>query len=176
MHGLQFTLYLVVFGISCRIACAQQANAPMPPAAAGIVAQMDKEILASKKKAVDALERVLKETTKRGDLAGAMAVKQKVDRLKGDIAGTGPAKGDRGGSDIVGRWRGQGWTVEFLPDGSATCSENGMTGTWVADGASVEVTFTNGITHSVTRTADGWTGVYKSGGKIGGNVNYTRLP
>lgn len=159
----------------CAIAKQQQDN-PMPAAAAGIVGQMDKEILVAKKKAVEGLEKVLRDTTKKGDLAGAMAVKQTVDRLKGEISAIGPNKGGRGHADILGRWQGSGWSLEFFPNGTVTSPDKSLTGTWVMTGETVDVTFTNGISHSVERTADGWAGFYKQGGKTGGAVRYTRLP
>lgn len=155
----------------------QQPTNPMPAAAAGIVAQMDREILLSKKKAADALEKVLKDTTKKGDLAGAMAVKQTLDRLNAEITAIAANRGGRGASEIVGRWRGEGqpWTVEFFPDGTVTSNEAGVTGRWVSSGASVEVTYSNGATHVIEKNADGWAGTSKHGGNLN-PVRYVRAP
>lgn len=172
----------VVVCSSWRIVIAQQQQQPtnpMPAAAAGIVAQMDKEILASKKKATDALEKVLKDTTKKGDLAGAMAVKQTLDRLNAEIAAIAANRAGRGPADIVGRWQGQGqqWIVEYLPDGKVTCTDaGGLTGTWTVNGTAVEATFTNGVVHVMERTADGWQGSSKSSARAPMAVRYVRIP
>lgn len=85
-----------VVNLTCHVAVAQQPTGPMPAAGTGIIAQMDKEILVAKKKAVDGLEKVLRDTTKRGDLAGAMAVKQTIDPLNGEIAAITGGNGARG--------------------------------------------------------------------------------
>lgn len=160
-----------------QVTIAQQPpNNPLPPAAAGIVAQMDKEILIAKKKAAEGLEKVLRDTTKKGDLAGAMAVKQTVDRLNGEIGAIAQNKGGRGGADIVGRWQGQGqpWVIEFFPDGTTKSSDPGVTGTWIANGLSVEATFNNGVIHTVERTTDGWAGSSKFNGKTT-PIRYVRV-
>lgn len=177
MNRLMMTVCACGIGLLWQAAIAQQQQTnPMPPAAAGIVGQMDREILVAKKKAVEGLEKVLRDTTKKGDLAGAMAVKETLDRLNGELVAAAQNRGGRGNADILGRWQGQGWSLEFKSDGTVASSDAGVTGTWTTNGTAVEVTFSNGITHTVEKTADGWSGVFKSGGKPGGAVRYTRTP
>lgn len=177
MTRVHFARCCVVLCLSWRVAVAQQPSTPLPAAAASVLAQMDKEILVSKKKAVEALEKVLKDTTKKGDLAGAMAVKQALDRLNAEITAITQNKGGRGAADILGRWQGQGqpWIVEYFPDGTLTCTEKGVIGTWVVNGASVMATFNNGVTHIMDRTPDGWAGVVKKG-DYSGAIRYIRAP
>lgn len=167
-----------VVALSWPVASAQQQTATtMPPAATGILAQMDKEILVSKKKAVESLEKVLRDTTKKGDLAGAMTVKQTVDRLNAEIAALSTNKGGRGAADILGRWQGQGhdWIVEYFPDGTVTSTDNGVTGKWVLNGAAVETKFSNGVTHTMERVAEGWAGLSTYNGKTT-PLRYARVP
>lgn len=72
LKRLYFIQCCAVLCLSWRVASAQQQQPPSNPlraAATGILALMDREILASKKKAAEALEKVLKNTTKKGILA-----------------------------------------------------------------------------------------------------------
>lgn len=107
-----------------------------------------------------------------------MAVQQAIDRLNADIATPAANKGGHGTGDIVGRWREPtyGYVVACLPNGTATTTDqNGYAGKWVANGAAVEATFDNGVTHNVERTADGWAGFSKYGEKYTA-VRYTPIP
>lgn len=149
----------------------------LPPAASGILTQMDKEIIASKKKAVEALDKVLKDTTKKGDLSAAIAVKQAIERLDNEIKVMVSQKEGQKNADIVGIWKGtQGWTLKFLPDGTVMASD-GNSGRWIAIGTSVEVRFADGVTHSMERTAKGYAGIIRgSTGQKSADTTYTREP
>lgn len=164
--------------LSCAVASAQQqAATTMPQAAAGILAQMDKEILVSKRKAAESLEKVLRDTTKKGDLAGAMAVKQSIDRLNSEIAALSGNKGGRGPVHILGRWQEQGrdFIVEYFLDGTVTSTDKGVTGKWALNGAAVEAKFSNGVIHTMERGPDGWVGSTTYGGRTT-PLRYVRAP
>lgn len=130
---------------------------------------MDKEVIQAKRKAIESLERILKETTKKGDLASALAIKEEIDRLRSEA--TTPASGN--GAAILGRWKTMGCTIDFSPDGTVSLSD-GTKGTWAARGTAIEAVFANGVTHHMERTADGYAGVYKMKGVAGGALQYTR--
>lgn len=159
---------------TCLFAAPAQeiAKQKIPPAAVGILTQLDKEVIQAKRKAIDSLERVLKETTKRGDLASALAVKQEIDRLSTELGALSAGRGES--IDIVGRWKVLSWIIEFFPDGTASLSD-GTKGTWTARGSVVEVNFpATEITHHMEKTATGYSGIYKSKGKVGGALSYVR--
>lgn len=133
---------------------------PMPPAATEVLARLDKDIAIAKAKAAASLDKILKDTTKKGDLVGAMAVKQALDELKKD---TGP-QGRGGQASIVGKWIGPSWSMEFLPDGTVRHG-NGWRGTWIDNGTTVEVKLESGQTQSLRRTQSGYVGELKDGAK-----------
>lgn len=165
---------LFVFLISiCMFAwqptVAQTVKTAIPPAATAVLTQMEKEVIQAKRKAIESLDRILKETTKKGDLTSALAIKEELDRLRAEVAS--PASGN--GAAILGRWTTMGCTIEFSPDGTVSLSD-GTTGTWTARGTAIEAAFTNGITHHMERTADGYAGVYKRKGAAGGALQYRR--
>lgn len=142
---------------------------PMPPAAEEVLERMDKEVVIAKTKAVTALDKILKETTKKGDLQGAMAVKEAIDRLQGEIkSGSGVAGG------FVGRWKGPAWTAESFPDGTIKYS-HGHTGRWKEVGTTVYIEVDNGEMHEIQRCAEGYSGVAKQGGKTYCAVLYARM-
>lgn len=154
-------LALCALGCLATSASAQQpANNPIPPAAAEVLTRMDKEIVIAKTKAVTSLEKILRDTTKKGDLAGALAVKQAIDRLNGDVKAGARAGG--GGGSIVGRWRGDGFTIEYFPDGTLRHSD-GSRGTWIDNGGVVEARLNNGWAHIMEPQGDGYFGVTQKG-------------
>lgn len=131
------------------------AEAAMPPAAAGILAQMDKEIDVARTKAALALEKVLKDTTKKGDLAGAMAVKEAIDQIKTECS---PVRVASNAAAVVGRWRGGAWIFDFRPDFTAKQSD-GVEGKWQLNGKTVDVSWDNGYKYRLSVTAEGLVGV-----------------
>lgn len=138
---------------------AHSAETPVPPAAAGIIAQMDREIATAKAKAVTSLDKVLKETTKKGDLAGAMAVKEVIDQLKAETGAVTTAAGVGGNAPtVVGRWRWKELVYDFRPDASVKQSA-GVAGKWQLNGKNLEVTWDNGYKYRLSMTSDGWVGI-----------------
>lgn len=137
---------------------AQVAQNSMPPAAVGILAQMDKDVAIVKTKAVVALEKVLKDTTKKGDLAGAVAVKEAIDQLKAETQAAPRGGAARANVNaIVGRWVGAGHPMELFPDG--TGKWGGATGRWKIESNTVTAEWTNGWDHRLTVNPEGLTGV-----------------
>jgi hypothetical protein len=127
--------------------------APMPPAAQEILSRMDKELAATHTKAIRDLEKVLKETTKKGDLAGAMTVKQEIDRLQREIVPSGTAQ------QLVGRWQvSSGSSVELLTNGIAK-SQGGVAGQWSFDGGVLLLQFSSGTRYQLRPTAEGMVGI-----------------
>jgi hypothetical protein len=170
----------LVLGVLLAALPAIAADAPeaaMPPAAAGILAQMDKEIVLAKTKAVASLDKVLKDTTKKGDLAGAVAIKEQIDQLKAEAqtaSGARPGGGRVNANAIVGSWHDGANNVDILPDGS--CSSSGKTARWRMDGNAVEMKWEFGQTYRLTLTPEGLVGVsVTSAGKELGQVRLTRL-
>lgn len=144
--------------IIMAVAPAQAPQDPMPPAAIGILAQMDKDIAIARAKAVVGLEKVLKDTTKKGDLAGAVAVKETIDQLKAETKAAPRANAARvNGNAIVGRWVGGGHPMELFPDG--TGKWGGATGRWKIESSTLTAEWTNGWDHRLTVNPDGLTGV-----------------
>jgi len=137
---------------------AQVAQDPLPPAAIGIIQQMDKAVAIAKTKAIVALEKVLKDTTKKGDLAGAVAVKETIDQLKAEIQAAprgGAARAN--GNAIGGRWEGAGLSMELFPDGTGKWGS--AIGHWKMEGNTVTAEWNNGWDHRLTVTSEGLTGV-----------------
>lgn len=157
---LAFSIFLGGVCTGLGVVAAEPAADAMPPAANAILSQMDKEISIAKTKALVALEKVLKDTTKKGDLAGALAVKKTIEQLQTETQGRGGgAVTNRvNGNAIVGRWM-QGGTIitEFFADGSV--KQGGLTGQWATDGSVVEVQWSNKRTYRLNADADGLIGV-----------------
>lgn len=141
----------------------------MPPAAGEVLERMDKEIVIAKTKAVASLDKILKETTKKGDLQGAMAVKEAIDRLQGEIK-----SGSRTAADFVGRWKGPVWTAESFADGTIKYS-NGHAGRWKEVGTTVYVEVDDGEVHEIKRCPEGYSGVAKKAGTVYCAVLYARI-
>lgn len=138
---------------------AYSADTPLPPAAAGILAQMDREIIAAKTKAIVSLEKILKETTKKGDLARAVAIKEATDQLKAEIQTITTPTGTRSNTAaVVGRWRWRDFVYEFRPDFTVKHT-GGVAGTWQLAGRTVEVAWENGYKYRLAITPDGLVGI-----------------
>lgn len=104
-----------------------------------LIASHRQELIAERLKAIDALGRILKDTTKSGDLDAANAVKARIDALRarnaedmpGDLLGEGAAAAKSGAPDlaklIVGEWNftkatGLGGIVSVAADGALTAN------------------------------------------------------
>jgi hypothetical protein len=164
---LSFAMVVPGFG-------AEPPESTLPPAAAGILSQMDREVVAAKTKAVVALDKVLKDTTKKGDLAGAVAVKEVIDQLKADTqaaAGRKTRVGRAGAREIVGRWTDSHNNVDILADG--TCSSIGLKGRWQMDGNVVEILWDHKHSYRLNVTPEGLVGTHL--GKSGEELEPIRL-
>lgn len=152
-------------------------EAPMPPAANAILTQMDREIVAAKQKAITLLDKVLKDTTKKGDLAAAMEVKEAIDQLKADVQPVGNRSGGARvpTTAIVGTWSDGHNNVEFMADGS--CTSAGKGARWQVNGKAVEIKWSYGYTYNLTMSPEGLVGTkFDAGGKDVGPVKLTRAP
>jgi len=146
------------------------AASPMPPAAMEILSRMEKELAIARTKAIRDLDKVLKETTKKGDLAGAMKVKEAMDALQSEITSGGPAM------QLVGRWQPSvGGVIELLPDGSAK-SNGGSIGNWRTNGNAMQLEWTTGTRYELQATGNGLAGtrIDKSGACSA--ASWQRLP
>jgi hypothetical protein len=114
----------------------------LPPTASAILLRMENEIAASKLRAIVGLEKVLKDTTKKGDLGAAVAIKAEIDRLKAE---TEAAK-SRDRISFVGTWRANdsATTFEVFPDGRVV-NQGGVKGRWTASASQVEIHWENGL-------------------------------
>lgn len=160
--GRNGTCTVIFMTVSWVMSISHAAETPVPSAAAGILAQMNKEIVAAKNKAVVSLEKVLKESTKKGDLAGAIKVKEAIDQLKAEIqtvARSAPGAGNA--AAVVGRWRFGDLICEFRPDFSAKQSQ-GVAGKWQVSGRNLEVTWDNGFKYRLAIAPDGLFGIQRA--------------
>lgn len=174
MRAIALVIIVGLLGLCGSISAVgqQPAAPPMPAGAQEVLERMDKDIVIAKTKAITALDKILKDTTKKGDLQGALAIKGVLDKLQAEIK-QGARVG--GASGFVGRWQGPAWKAECLPDGTIIV-DNGTKGRWSESGTNVLVEFENGIRHELERTADGYAGVYKAAGAVSGSpVKYTRI-
>jgi hypothetical protein len=172
---------LVVTMVACfaaRVVGGDSPDSAMPPAAAGILLQMDKEIAASKAKAATALDKVLRDTTKRGDLAGAVAVKETIDQLRADAQGDSRTRSGvmRGNANsIVGTWSDGHNTLEFLADGS--CSSAGQKASWQLEGNAVTMKWSFGYSYRLAMKPEGLVGTkFDAKGQDAGPIRLTRVP
>jgi hypothetical protein len=136
-------LLLLVPALLLDPAAAEEAPVPLPPAATAILekftraeeklaAEHAQAVIAERTKAIDALGKVLKDTTRTGNLDAANAVKARIDALRAANAAEMPTDllgAARGGADlaklIVGEWdmtkrNGPSGTLKVSPDGTAT--------------------------------------------------------
>lgn len=142
-----------------RQTIAQPPEHALPAAASGILVQMDKEIVSSKTKAITALDKVMKDTTKKGDLAGAVAVKETMEQLKREIqAGARQPSGRARPNSFIGRWTDGKQVCEIFDDGTSRHS-NGAAGSWQAEGQSIELKWSNGYVFKLKASPDGLVGV-----------------
>lgn len=143
---------------------------PVPPAAQEVLERMDKEIAIAKTKAMTSLEKILKDTTKKGDLQGALAVKAAMEKLQLEarVVPAGAA------TQFVGRWSGPGWTAESFPDGTIVYS-NGVKGRWRESGRTVRLELDNTDIQELSRTDEGYLGVHMGGAGAGTQVIYRRI-
>jgi hypothetical protein len=134
-----------------------QGNTPrrLPPPAEAIITRMEAEIAASKLRAVTSLEKVLRDTTKKGDLEAAVAIKAEMERLKAeaDSAKAGAA------TSFVGKWKASDSAITFdaYPDGRVV-NEGGVNGRWSVDGALIEVQWGNGVRVVLRPSGTGFVG------------------
>jgi hypothetical protein len=135
----------------------QSQDTALPLAAAAIVLQMEKDIAATKAKTVVALDKVLKDTTKKGDLAGAVAINEVIEQLRAESL-IGQQRATGRANAMAGRWAAGSVSFDFMPDGSAS-SSSGLRGAWQYDGKTLLVKWTNGYTYRLTATPDGLVGV-----------------
>jgi hypothetical protein len=114
----------------------------LPPAADAILLRMENEIAASKLRAVVALEKVLKDTTKKGDLEAAVAIKAEIDRLKAEADAAKSGDGVR----FVGKWKANdsATTFDAYPDGRLL-NQGGVKGRWAIDGGLIQIQWENGM-------------------------------
>lgn len=155
---------------------AQQPEDPMPPAATAVLNQFEKDVDIARTKAIVALEKVLKDTTKKGDLAGAMAVKEAVDQLKADARGRvagKPVANRVGRNAFVGRWMEGQNPADLQADGTVIGSA-GLTGQWTWDGRTVEITWSNGIIYRLQVELDDLVGAVITAGKESSRMRWTR--
>lgn len=158
--------------VSAAMAADPPGGNPMPPAAAEILSRMDKEITIARVKAAKDLDRVLKETTKKGDLAGAMAVKEAMDGLKASVSNpSGPAN-----AGLVGRWQTQSGMFEFHADGTASVPAMNLTGTWSFNGRIFLVKLSNATQYEMQLTASGAEGLWIYPGRDSKKTAWTRAP
>lgn len=167
---------VVSIAMASLVAYSEESQNALPPAAAGILTQMDKEVAAAKAKAVVSLEKILKDTTKKGDLAGAVAVKEEIDQLQAELQmgqRQGPVRA--GVQAIVGRWWYAGKTaIDFMPDGTIK-TDNGLTGTWAKDGPTYVIQWSNGYKNRLSLSVDGLVGTQTTQAGDGETaVRYTR--
>ncbi len=108
--------------------------------------------------AVSKLEKVVKETTKKGDLAGALAAQKVLDELKAtlvpDLLGTSSTPVDLA-KEIIGKWqisaaKHSGTPIVFEAGGVANWGGR-MTGTWNGDANTVKVTWSNQVIYTITK-------------------------
>jgi hypothetical protein len=146
------------------------AASPMPPAAMEILSRMEKELAIARTKAIRDLDKVLKETTKKGDLAGAMKVKEAMDALQSEITSGGPAM------QLVGRWQPSvGSEVDLFANGSAKSSA-GSAGKWSFGGGVIFMEFSSGTRYELRPSSEGMTGqrIEKTGERSASS--WKRLP
>lgn len=167
---------VVCLGWACCAVCGVSAEPSadlMPPAATAILTQMDKDVNIAKTKALVALEKVLKDTTKKGDLAGALAVKKKIEQLRTETQSGVNFVGRNAGNLIPGRWMQGTVLIEFYADGSVKAGE--LTGRWASDGSVVEVQWSNKRTYRLNADAEGLAGVQlEATGEESAKIRLTR--
>lgn len=179
VRSLPLTVILVGSAVLvARVPAAEPQEPAMPPAATAILGQMDKEIAATKMKAIVSLDKVLKDTTKKGDLAGAVAVKEVIDQLRAEtqpVQNGRPGGGRMDGRSLVGTWSDGYNNVILSADGS--CTSVGRKAQWKVNGNTVELKWDFGQTYRLAATPEGLVGVrLDAAGKELGDVRLTRVP
>lgn len=149
-------LLLMTSFLALSLGAAEEEPLPVPPAASAVLEKHAKAeeklvlehrqaLVAERLKAIDALAKVLKDTTKTGDLDAANAVKARIDELRArnaedmpaDLLGTAKSAAPDLAKLIVGDWTftkstGLGGTITVAADGAATANVGpiGVTGRW----------------------------------------------
>lgn len=142
----------------------------LPTEATRILSRMNADIVVAKRKAATALDALLKETTKKGDLEGALAIKKELESLAIPAGGTmKPA------AAILGKWQADKFVLEFTADGKVVNQSNGDTGQWRETGNSIDVAWANGWRHQMRLMEGGFRGMFLGPKGETGPLDYSRL-
>lgn len=127
----------------------------LPPAAKKIIDQRDAAIEKANETAIAALEKVLVDLTKKGDLDGALAVRAKIESLRKpethDVLGQPIVSPEQA---FLGKWNlvGTGEIV-IKPKGVASCSVCG--GKWSINDGKLVIAWANGYTDTFAAPVNG---------------------
>jgi hypothetical protein len=153
------TILMAALCMSCY--AQEPADTNLPPQALSIITQMDKEISAAQQKAVKALEKVLADIVKTGNLESANRVKARIDELKSDLPDSTNSQ--------KRPWYACKWVQVGHPDKILTLNKDGTAS--FSDGNTGEWSFNNGILTIKWKNGGGWPVKIEIGKK--GEKSYT---
>ncbi len=129
-----------------------QPDKPLPKEAAIILTKMNAEIITAKKKSATALNNVLREILKKGDLDAANAIKVAIKDLEIPKSQT---------TSVVGTWdspQSLSFILEFTADGKALNRSLNQKGVWLQRGNIFEMHWDNGWRHVMSPEGNGFVG------------------
>lgn len=134
-------------------------------------AAFDAATVKATSEAIVKLEKVVKDTTKKGDLAGALAVQKVIDEYKAslpDLLGSKPApvKSEFAGKWVITGLKHSGTTVNLKDDKTADFGDRVGFGTWTQGDDGVTITWKNGFSYKITKKGDSLSFVEQKGDAV----------